>query len=190
MDLNIQKKYEIVYADPPWSFNNKKTGGSMKSGAKSKYDTMTVDEICELPINSITSDNAILFMWWVGSQPEEALKVVKSWGFILKTMTGFVWIKKTKNWKDWFGMGFYSRQGSENCLIAIKGKPKRINAGIRSVIEEFEEETIQAVSEIHSKKPNIFRERILDLMGELPRIELFAREKFNGWDAFGNEIEG
>lgn len=175
------KKYQIIYTDNPWDFKNKNTGGSMKSGATAHYPTMSLDDICNLPVQDISDDNCVLFLWWIGSMPEEALQVVKSWGFELKTMTGFTWVKRTKKLKLWFGMGFWTRQGSENILIAVKGKPKRINAGIRQVIE--------AVCEKHSKKPNVFREKIVELMGDLPRIELFAREKFKGWDAWGNEVE-
>jgi len=185
-------KYSIIYADCPWSFNNKNTGGSMKSGSEAQYKTMTVDEICNLPVSEIAADDCILFMWWVASQPEEALRVVKSWGFKVKTMSGFNWVKTTKNDKLGFGMGFYSRQLSEFCLIATKGKPKVINHGIRSVQlaeEEFNEETIFALNEKHSKKPDIFRERIIELMGDLPRVELFARQQTEGWDVFGNEVE-
>jgi len=180
------KKYNIIYADPAWSFKNKNTGGSLKSGAANKYDVMSFGDICNLPVKNITEDNCVLFMWWVASMPLEALKVIDSWGFTLKTMTGFVWVKKTKNWKNWFGMGFWTRQVTENCLIAIKGKPKRINAGIRSLIEE--NEVIQAVNEQHSKKPDIFRDRIVELIGDIPRLEMFARDKYTGWDSWGNEI--
>ena len=79
--------FKIIYADPPWSFNNKNTGGSMVSGADAYYQTMSFKDICNLPINELADENCVLFMWWVASQPIEALKVVESWGFTLKTMT-------------------------------------------------------------------------------------------------------
>lgn len=175
------KKYSIIYADPPWSFNNKKTGGSLKSGASTHYDTMSIDEICKLPINKIADENCILFMWWVASQPKEAIKLVESWGFTIKTMSAFNWIKTTKKNKLDFGMGFWTRAGSELCLIAVKGKPKRINAGVRSVV--------MSQKSLHSKKPDIFRSEIVKLMGDIPRVELFARNESEGWDVFGNEVE-
>ena len=183
-------KYKIIYADPPWSFNNKKTGGSMKSGADSHYNTMIVDDICNLPINEIADDNCVLFMWWVASQPLEALRVVESWGFTLKTMTGFNWVKTTKRGKLDFGMGFWTRAGSELCLIATKGRPKRINAGIRPVVLADLDEVIFAENEKHSKKPDIFRTKIVELIGDVPRIELFARKKSEGWSVFGNQVDG
>ena len=174
------RKYDIIYADPPWKFNNKNTGGSMTSGSANQYDVMSLDDICNLPIQNISSDNCILFMWWVASQPKEALTVVDSWGFKLKTMTGFTWVKKTKNWKDFFGMGFWTRQGSENCLIAVKGKPQKISSSVRAVIKERTGK--------HSEKPQVFRDEIVRLMGDKPRIELFARIQADGWDAWGNEL--
>jgi N6-adenosine-specific RNA methylase IME4 len=193
----MSKKYEIIYADPPWSFKNKNTGGSMTSGADAQYSTMNIDDICNLPIESLAADNCVLFMWWVASQPKEAIKVVESWGFTLKTMSGFDWVKLTKNEKLHFGMGFWTRMGSESCLIAVKGKPKRLNAGIRSVelvdvdesiIDMLFPETCLAKVGKHSEKPDIFRTRIVELMGDIPRIELFAREENEGWDVFGNEV--
>ena len=175
------KKYKIIYADPPWKFNNKNTGGNMKSGSQAHYKTMTIDDICNLPINDISDDDSVLFMWWVASQPLEAIKVVESWGFTIKTMSGFNWIKTTKNNKLFFGMGFWTRAGSELCLIATKGKPKRINASVRSV------ELSENIG--HSKKPDIFKDRIIQLCGDLPRVELFARNNTKEWDVFGNEVE-
>ena len=183
------EKFKIIYVDPPWSFNNKNTGGNMISGADAHYNTMNHKDICNLPINELADDNCVLFMWWVASQPLEALKVVESWGFTLKTMSGFNWVKTTKHGKLGFGMGFWTRAGSELCLIAVKGKSKRINAGIRSVELADIDETIFAENEKHSKKPDIFRDRIVELMGDLPRIELFARQQSEGWSVFGNEVE-
>ncbi len=175
-------KYKIIYADPPWSFNNKKTGGGkMTSGAAAHYPTMKIDEMCRLPINNVADENCVLFMWWVASQPEEAIRLANSWGFTVKTMTGFNWIKTTSLGKLFFGMGFWTRAGSECCLIAVKGKPKRIDASVRSVI--------MAHNEKHSRKPNVFRLKIIQLMGDLPRLELFARQKLEGFDVWGNELK-
>jgi len=198
----LKRKYEIIYADPAWSFRNKNTGGSMKSGASAHYPTMTVEEMCNLNIQSISNQNCILFMWWVPSQPKEAIKLAESWGFEVKVMTAFNWVKlSSKTAKLDFGMGFYTRggsepcligtkgdksveieiEGSEPCLIATKGKIKRISASVRSVV--------MAKKEKHSAKPNVFREEIVKLMGDVPRIELFARKKVKGWDAWGNEVK-
>lgn len=174
-------KFNIIYADPPWQFKNRNTGGSLKSGANTHYPTMIIEDICNIPVEKFAAKDCVLFMWWVGSMPDEALMVVRRWGFKLKTMTGFTWVKLTKMRKKFFGMGFWTRQGSENCLIAVKGKPKRINAAIRAVVE--------AEIGIHSEKPNIFRKLIIELMGDLPRIELFARQATSGWYIWGNEVK-
>jgi N6-adenosine-specific RNA methylase IME4 len=183
MIINInetKKKYSVIYADPPWQFSNKNTGGSMTSGSANQYDVMNVEDIKNLPISQLIEDDAILFMWWVGAMPMEALELVEAWGFKIKTMTGFTWIKETVNGKDFFGMGFYTRQQAENCLIAIKGKQFVQNHSVRQLI--------RAVNEQHSKKPHETYERINSLVGECEKLELFARNTYEGWDCWGNQI--
>ena len=173
------KKYEIIYADPPWQFSNKKTGGSMKSGAAHHYMTTGIEGLKALDVNSIAADDCTLIMWWVGSMPQETIDLVESWGFTLKNMNGFVWNKLTVKLKAFFGMGFRTRAGSEAAIIAIKGKPKVYSHSVRAV-HSF------PVSK-HSKKPVEFRDLIIELCGDLPRLEMFARESAEGWDVFGNE---
>ena len=175
-----RKKYQVIYADPPWRFNNKNTGGSMKSGAANQYNVMSIDDIKKLPVNEIAADNCVLIMWYVGSQPQEAIDLVNAWGFTIKNMNGFVWVKLTKKLLAFFGMGFWTRAGSESAIIAVKGKPKPLNKSIRAVRHE--------VVGRHSEKPAAFRNDIVDLCGDLPRIELFARQKTKGWDCWGNEV--
>lgn len=175
------KKYNIIYADPAWKFNNKKTGGNMKSGAAQKYKVMTLEEMKALPVNEIAADDCVLIMWWVGSMPQEALDLVHAWGFTVKNMNGFTWVKLTTKLLAFFGMGFWTRAGSELAIIATKGKPKRLNRNVRAVRHE--------VVGRHSEKPAAFRDDIVELCGDLPRIELFSRERVPGWDAWGDEIE-
>ena len=125
----------------------------------------------------------------VNSILPQALEVIKEWGFIYKTVA-FTWVKQNKDGIGFsFGMGYWTRSNPEMCLIATKGTPKRINAGIRQLILSPKQE--------HSKKPSEVRNRIVDLMGNLPRIELFARpskdllfedESYKGWDLWGNEV--
>lgn len=103
------KKYNLIYADPPWAFNNKKTGGSMTSGSETQYEVMKINEIKALPVAHIAADDSVLLMWWVASQPAEALAVCNAWGFKVKTMSAFNWVKRTKHDKPFFGMGFWSR---------------------------------------------------------------------------------
>jgi N6-adenosine-specific RNA methylase IME4 len=174
------KKYKIIYADPPWSFSNKKTGGSMKSGAEHNYPTMTIEDLKSMDVGSITSKDAVLIMWWVGSMPQEALDLVSAWGFKVKNMNGFVWKKLTVKLKNFFGMGFYTRAGSESAIIAVKGKPKVLSHSVRAVLD--------SPARKHSQKPDEFRSLIVEMLGDLPRLEMFARESAEGWDVFGNEV--
>ena len=175
-------KYNIIYADPPWKYNDKMVmkgvHGNIR-GAESFYNTMTLQDIKNLSVNKITDNNCILFIWVTMPLLPEVFEVIKSWGFKYKTC-GFCWIKKTKNNKIHCGMGHYTRGNAELCLIATKGRIKRINNSIYQIVE--------APIQEHSKKPDIIRDKIIELVGDLPRIELFARQKTDGWDVWGNEV--
>ena len=169
-----QKKYNIIYADPPWKY--------WESGNKNQelhYTTMTVDEICDLPVKDIADDNCLLFLWVTYPILQEAFKVIEAWGFKYSTCA-FVWVKKNKNTDTPFvGCGAWTRANSELCLLATKGNMTRLDAAVSQVIESQIEE--------HSKKPDETRERIERLVGKLPRIELFCRHPAEGWDVWGNE---
>lgn len=171
------KKYNIIYADPPWKYRDKCAAG--KRGACFKYDVQDINWIKNLPVQNITDDNCVLFLWTTMPMLQEGLDVIKAWGFTYKT-NAFTWVKKNKKKNSWFwGMGSWTRSNAELCLLGTKGKPKRITGGIHSVID--------TPIEKHSKKPDIVRNKIVQLCGDLPRIELFARESVNGWDCWGNE---
>ena len=173
------KKYKIIYADPPWSYKDKALAGNR--GAGCKYQTQSQEWLKQLPISKITDNDCILFLWVTMPKLNECFELIKAWGFEYKTVA-FTWVKRNKKSNTWFmGMGRWTRANSEICLLATKGKPKRINASVHSVID--------TPIEIHSKKPDITKERIVKLVGELPRIELFARQKTDGWDSWGNEIK-
>lgn len=174
------KKYQIIYADPPWRYDNYGYHEALR-GVEKEYPTMNLDDIKALPIRNISDDNSILFLWVTCPLLPEGLDVINSWGFKYYTKA-FCWVKINKNNMGLFwGMGNMTRANTEDCLLAIKGKPKRINADVHQVI----------MSDIleHSHKPAITRELIVRLMGNLPRIELFARKKVEGWDCWGNEVE-
>ncbi len=176
--FNTDKKYNIIYADPPWSYNDKCNAGNR--GAEYKYPCMEVEDIKKLPVNEISEDDCILFVWATFPMLQDGLDTIKAWGFTYKTL-GFNWVKRNKKNPSWFwGMGNWTRSNPEVCLIGIKGKPKRISARIHSVID--------TPIEGHSKKPNETRKRIVDLCGDIPRIELFARQSVDGWDCWGNEV--
>lgn len=169
--------FNIIYADPPWMYRDKCHAG--KRGAEYKYPCMTIHDLHNLPVQDIAAEDCTLFLWVTWPMLEEGLELIKAWGFKYKTI-GFVWLKMTKLRKIFWGMGNWTRANTEICLLATKGKPKRINAGVHSVI-------MSGIRK-HSQKPEEARERIVQLMGDLPRIELFAREKTEGWSTWGNEI--
>lgn len=180
------KKYQIIYADPPWEYRLFSRKGTSRTAA-SHYDTMRLVDIYELPIYKIADKNCVLFLWATLPAIKEALHTIKFWGFDYKTV-GFVWVKKNKKKDSWFwGMGTWTRANAELCLIATKGNIKPISHSVHQIIDSKIRE--------HSKKPDEVRKRIVELMGNLPRIELFARKnnelfnEFDGWDVWGNEVE-
>lgn len=184
------KKYKIIYADPAWSYDDKSLN---RGGALRHYNTMSVEEIKDLPIKELSDDDCLLFMLATFPKLQEGLDVIKAWGFEFKTCA-FVWVKTNKrtnvkqlsflpseSFDSFMGMGRWTRSNAEICLLGIKGKPKRQNAGVHQLI--------YAPIDKHSKKPDETRQRIIELCGDLPRIELFAREKKDGWDVWGNEVK-
>lgn len=156
----------------------------MTSGSEHQYKTvMTLEEMKALPVSDIADDNCALVMWYVGSQPQEALDLVESWGFKVRHMNGFVWDKLTKKELPFFGMGYYTRAGMEAAIIATKGKPSEI------VKDHSVRQVRRAKVGKHSAKPHEFYSDIEKLFGCVPRVELFARNTKEGWDCFGNEIK-
>lgn len=173
-------RYNLIYADPPWEYRDRANAG--RRGACHKYPVMTVEDIKRLDVPSIAADDCLLAMWWVPPQPQEALDLVRAWGFTFKTMHGFTWHKLSKTGRaDHFGMGNYTRANAECCLFAVRGRPKRVCAGVRSLIT--------APIGRHSEKPVEARDRLVCLLGDVPRVELFARTTAPGWSVWGNEVE-
>ena len=171
-----EKKYSIIYADSPWSYRR---GG--KRNVERHYQTMTPEEICALPVEHIAAEDCALFLWATFPNLELAVKTIEQWGFTYKT-AAFVWVKTNKRQETLFwGMGNYTRANAEVCLLGIKGNPKKISRSVHSVI--------MAKIGRHSEKPAEARKRIVELFGDVPRIELFARERVEGWDVWGNEVE-
>ena len=141
---------------------------------------MTDEEIKALPINSITSDDAILFMWCIDSRISDIKEIMAAWGFKFKAV-GFVWVKKAKHTDGTnASFGSYTRRSCEFCFIGTKGKYLIKSRGVEQLIIEPKRE--------HSRKPDIARDNIVQLVGDLPRIELFARQYADSWDCWGNEI--
>jgi len=185
------KKYNIIYADPPWQYNKKpnKKGRAVEC----HYPTMPIDDIYNLPIESLAEENCVLFIWVTFPKLYEGIETLKRWGFNYKTVA-FVWVKTNKNtateqfsflptdsFDSFWGMGNWTRSNVEICLLGTRGKPLRRSASVHQVI--------YSPIDKHSKKPAEARMRIVKLMGDLPRVELFARQKTDGWDVWGNQVE-
>lgn len=178
---NPTRKYRVIYADPAWQFGNRNTGGTMKSAAEAKYTVTSLADMAAMPVAGLADERCLLVMWWVGAMPKEAIDLCKAWGFRLVNMNGFVWRKLTKTGIPFFGMGFATRAGSESALIGVRGKLGELikDHSVRAVIES-------RVGR-HSQKPHEFREAIEKLCGDVPRVELFARDAAAGWDCWGNQ---
>lgn len=168
--------YQIIYADPPWRYDQK----SLQGAAEKHYATMSMEELCGLPVEQISAKDSLLFLWATFPQLPAALRLISAWGFKYKTVA-FLWLKKNRKADSWFfGLGFWTRGNAELCLLATRGHPKRKAANIHQFI-------ISPI-EAHSKKPDIVRDKTVALAGDVPRIELFARQETPGWDVWGNEV--
>lgn len=193
--------YSIIYADPAWSYSDTTCSG----GVGEQYDTMTPEQIASMPVARMAAKDAVLFLWGTYPKMPEVLELIPRWGFTYKSIA-FQWIKTRGSnppsvtypdgsGKPFLGLGRWTRGNTEPCLLAVRGKPHRISAGVSQLIWTLErgeaspDELIVAPVGRHSAKPPEARDRIVQLMGELPRLELFAREKVAGWDVWGNEVK-
>lgn len=173
-------KYQIIYADPPWQYDNPKGNDPAMGGVT--YPTMTLDQIRNLPVNHICDKNCCLFLWATMPKLPQALEVIDAWGFKHIT-TAFVWVKTNpQSGGIYSGLGHWTCGNAELVLLGKKGHPKRIAKNIKQIV--------MAPRSRHSAKPDEVRDRIVRLLGDIPRIELFARERTDGWDAIGNAIDG
>ena len=168
--FKVKKKYNIIYADPPWKYG---------TDVKRHYDCVSIEEINKFPAQQISADNCALFLWVTYPILPECIETLKKWGFRYVGVA-FTWIKTNKNnGKPFFGMGNWTRANAELCLLGIKGNLKRKSAKVAQVVMSPLRE--------HSRKPDEIRDKIVELMGDIPKIELFARQRFKGWDCWGNE---
>lgn len=176
----MNKLYNIIYADPAWKYENEKNNNPLMGGKT--YLTMELEDLKNLNVKSLAKKDCSLFMWVTMPKLNEGLETIKAWGFRYIT-TAFVWVKLNPKGKGYYsGLGHWTNGNVEICLFAKIGKPKRMKKNIKQLI-------VSPVRK-HSQKPDEVRDRIVELLGDLPRIELFAREKINGWDAMGDEIDG
>lgn len=174
------KKYRIIYADPPWKYKTWSGKGKEKKSAENHYPCMNKRDIQILPVAKLAEDDCCLFLWVTFPCLQEGLELIKAWGFEYKTCA-FTWVKRNKKSDSWFwGLVYWTRANAEICLLATKGHPRRQSKGVHSVCDARVRE--------HSRKPDEIRERIVELCGDLPRIELFARQQADGWDCWGDEV--
>lgn len=180
------RKYKIIYADPPWPFKTRSiltTNVPMMDprNAKRPYPIMEIKEIKALSVASMADEDCALFMWVVAMYIPDALEIAKTWGFKYKTVA-FVW-EKNVNGKPKPNPGMYTMQSTEFCLLFTKGAMTKYfkNRKVKQLI--------QAEKRGHSIKPDEARDRIIELFGKLPRLELFARTQTTGWDVFGNQVK-
>ncbi len=198
------KKYNVIYADPPWSYDNKKTGRALNGtganmAADDKYDTMDLEQLCEFPVKGICEKDCILFMWAVVPMMPEAMKVLEAWGFKYKTMV--TWRKVMSQ-----GLGYWFRGQCEHLIVATKGAPKAFRQQRANFYEcEWDllenDQVHQSKVGRHSQKPHYFRELISTAVKvsfeEPKKLELFARSRSgffpdyeyeDAWDVFGNDV--
>lgn len=172
-----ERKYGVIYTDPPWSFDVW-SGAGKDRAAENHYPTMTQAQIESLPVAGLAADDCALFMWAVMPQLPEALAVIRAWGFEYKTCA-FVWVKQTKDEERFAtGMGYWTRANAEVCLLATRGSPARLNADVHQVVMTPRME--------HSAKPDEVAGRIQRLVPG-PYLEMFARAQRDGWDVWGNQ---
>ena len=179
MDNLPNKKYGVIYADPPWLFRTRSDKGKEKSPEK-HYDCMSLNDICNMNIKDISKPDSVLLMWVCDPMLDQAFKVIDAWGFTYKTV-GFTWAKTNKNTMGFFtGLGYWTRGNPEMCLLATRGRPKRKSKSISQLVISQRKK--------HSEKPLLHKD-IEDLV-DGPYIELFARAKPRaGWDYWGNELK-
>lgn len=173
------KKYDIIYADPPWLYKCGKNHLAKKSMINGKddiqYESMKLDDIKNLPVGSIAKDDCLLFMWVTSPFLKIGIDLLYDWGFAFSTVA-FVWHKQKSN------PGSYTLSECELCIVAKKGKiPK--SRGSRN-----ERQFLSEIRSTHSQKPSEIRDRILRMFPDQNKIELFARNKSEGWDVWGNEV--
>ena len=182
-------RYSIIYADPAWRFKNWSMEAAAVKGEKwgrangrSPYDCMDTKDICTLPVREVATRDCVLFLWATFPKLPDALQVIQAWGFEYKT-NAFTWIKENPSGIGYkFGLGYWTRGNAEVCLLATRGKPKRVSKTVPQLVF--------APVGTHSVKPPVVRERIVKLVGDLPRLEMFAREHVPGWTSIGDGVDG
>lgn len=167
--------YDLIVVDPPWPFATWSAAGQGKSPSK-HYRTMTLAEIMALPVRDLMKDDAVVYLWATGAMREQAHAVMAAWGITYKTE--LVWRKVTRAGKVRWGLGFWARSMHEPVLLGTFGKPEKF--ALPSCFDGIARE--------HSRKPDEFYRMVAEKTPGLRRADLFARERREGWDAWGDEV--
>jgi len=178
------KKYKVIYADPPWDFGGGgvyQDNGRKIRRTKDQYSLMKTTDLMQLKVREICEDDCLLFMWTTDQHIPNALVLMEAWGFKYSTVA-FYWVKKYHTGSTCYNVGCWTMKSVEQVLLGIKGKPLKYKKK-RNI-----KQLVEAERTIHSKKPDEVRRRIVELVGDIPRIELFARQKSEGWDVWGDEV--
>jgi N6-adenosine-specific RNA methylase IME4 len=179
-------RFSILYVDPPWPYNNPQGDDAARGGKP--YPEMSLASLHEMryAINQWAADDCALFLWGTWPKLKEALDLIDAWEFRYTTCA-FVWVKLNPSGVGVYsGLGYWTNGNTEYCLFAKRGHPERVAKNVKQVV--IEPEIIAAPRGRHSAKPDAVRDRIVELMGDIPRVELFARKRAPGWYAWGNEI--
>lgn len=183
----------MIYADPAWRFTTRSAKGANRPGsAGSHYPTMSLAEIKAQPVADVCAPDCHLFLWVTGPHLDQGFEVLKAWGFKYSTVA-FVWVKLLRRFADaaplfydvardfHVGQGYTTRSNVEYVLLGRRGKPRRMGKGIRQLI-------VSPLRE-HSRKPDEIRTRVAAYAGDVPKLEMNARQAWPGWDQWGNEVE-
>lgn len=176
-------KYDVILADPPWSYYSwdENTGPQGRTAAK-HYNVMSVEEIAALPVADLAAENCALFLWAVWPDIFRAREIIRAWGFTYRTIA-WVWAKLNPSSLGFhYGLGYYTRANTEPCLLAVKGSMPPAVKDVQALI-------VSPVRE-HSRKPDEQYGKIDRLYPDARKIELFARKSWEGWDVWGNEVDG
>lgn len=176
-------RYDVVLADPPWRYNARRSASSRFGlGVHGHYPTMSTVDICALPVADLAAPRSLLFLWVTWPRLEDGMAVMRAWGFRYVTV-GFLWVKTNpKSGGVYFGTGYYAKANTEPCLLGTRGGAwKPATDSVSSVV--------MAPRRAHSQKPDDVRRRIVRMYPDVRRVELFARDRADGWDSWGNEVE-
>lgn len=182
--------WDLILADPPWSYDDKATSGGHWAGAENHYGCMSIEALCDMRLSfngteyhasELAADDAELWLWTTWPFLQDAFRVIEAWGFTYKTL-GFIWTKTNADGSAYMGLGNGTRIGSEPCLRAVRGKGlQRIDAGVNS--------DIRCSRTAHSAKPYAQYDKLGRLYGDRRRLEVFGRGRHPGWDVYGNQVQ-